>query len=114
MRESGVPLGASIWATSIMAMASRTAEPPVTERSPYTGWKHAAVSPASAIAAARRRTRAAGSRNHIDDPLRYDDHLLRRLPVQSPLHRLECQDGAFDRGIFGIARHCHVGALPAV
>ena len=83
-RASAPPFGASIGAISMAASASRTfGAPPATGAVPYIGWKQPAVSSASAATMLQRKPiRPIPLRDHIHDPLRHDDDLLRRLAVQ--------------------------------
>src|ERR1700724_2492314 len=93
-RDSGVPFGAGICATSTEFMEARTFGPAPTECSPYRGWKHPASRHAATNGAAsrtahntpRRETPKRISSHHIDDPVRDDDDLFRGLPVQRLLH----------------------------
>src|SRR5215469_14794006 len=89
----------------------------VSETSPYSGWKHPAVKPPrQATPASLKTTRRIRfcSSHHIDDPLRNNDHLPRRLAVQRPFDGVEGEDGSLNIDVSGVARNGYVGAFLAV
>src|SRR5579859_5028523 len=64
----------------------------------YRGWKPQALS-ASGIQSA-----ISGLRHHIDDPVRHDDHLARRLAVEAG-----DDAGDFEGGLFGLQLRAVLG-----
>src|SRR5271154_895793 len=74
------------------------------------------MAPATQTPARRsaRRERERGSSHHIDDPLRNDDHLLRRLAVEGAANRVEGEHSRFDIEVAGIPGNGYVRALLAV
>src|SRR5208282_2625393 len=71
-------------------------------------------STSAALMAVMSEVHQRSSRHHIDDALRHDDHLFRRLAVERLTHRLERQHGAFDLSLLRVSRDGHIGALLAV
>src|SRR5439155_18297299 len=52
--------------------------------------------------------------HHIDDPLRYHDHLLGRPAIERPFCRIKSQNRRLDLGIGSISSDCDIAALPTI
>src|SRR3954447_18761256 len=94
-------------------MAPAAVNTPPRQTGVYAGWR-ATVRSRVCLVGDRTEGRACLSCHHIDDPLRYHDHLLGRLAIECPFYCIKAQNGSLNLGACRISSDCDIGALLTV
>src|ERR1700736_2388597 len=82
--------------------------------SAYIGWKQPPSSAPSTKIASSRTTTARRSPHDIHDPLRNDNHFLRRLPLERPFYRIKRQNGSLNFAVGRSAADGQIGPFSAI